>query len=163
MLVLLTAVLLAWGITGGAVLAQEGVTRDQGARQSMAARVAAILGRGEEEVESAFKQASRKMPDEKFENRMDRLVEKGQITEDEAAEAVDWYKSQHEDTGPGRRGFGMKGRGTNIPAPVSAGSGCAAPADSPTADTEGGSGRLIGRNQPLGSKGPAVALKFVQF
>lgn len=111
LLVLFTAVLLTLGITGGAVFAQEAGADEDGARQSMASRVAAILGLGEQEVEDAFKQAGREMQDERFENRMDRLVAKGQITEDEAVEAVDWYQSRPEDIGPGRKGFGMKGRG----------------------------------------------------
>lgn len=111
LLVLFTAVLLALGLTGGVILAQEAGTKDEGARQSMASRVASILGLGEQEVQDAFKQASREMRDERFESRMDRLVEKGQITENEAAEAVNWYQSRPEDIGPGHRGFGMKGIG----------------------------------------------------
>ena len=115
LLVLFTAMLLALGITGGAVLAQEGNTQDDGARQSMASRVAAILGLGEQEVEDAFKQARREMHDERFETRMDRLVEKGQITEDEASEAIDWYQSRPEDIGHGRPGSRFKGRGHQGP------------------------------------------------
>ena len=116
LLVFLTAALLALGITGGAIFAQEAGADDDGAhndstKKGMASRVAAILGLGEQEVEDAFKQAGREMRDERFENRMDRLVDKGQLTEDEAVEAVDWYQSRPEDIGPGRRGFGMKGRG----------------------------------------------------
>ena len=111
LLVLFTVALLALGITGGAVLAQEAGTQNEGSRKSMASRVAAILGLGQEEVDDAFKQAGREMQDEKFENRMDRLVEKGQITEAEAVEAVDWYQSRPEDIGPGHRGSRMKGSG----------------------------------------------------
>ena len=111
LLVFLTAALLALGITGGAIFAQEAGADDDSTKKGMASRVAAILGLGEQEVEDAFKQAGREMRDERFENRMVRLVDNGQITEDEAVEAVDWYQSRPEDIGPGRRGFGMKGRG----------------------------------------------------
>jgi hypothetical protein len=94
LLVFWTTALLALGITGGAIFAQEAGADDDGAhndstKKGMASRVAAILGLGEQEVEDAFKQAGREMRDERFENRMDRLVDKGQITEDEAVEAVD--------------------------------------------------------------------------
>ena len=116
LLVLFTVALLALGITGGAIFAQEGGAPDGSAqddsdKKSMASRVAGILGLGEEEVQDAFKQARREMRDEKFQTRMDRLVEKGQITEDEAVEAVDWFQSRPEDIGPGHRGFSMKGSG----------------------------------------------------
>lgn len=108
---LFAAVIMVAGITGGVIWAQEGDSPDDPARQSMASRVAEILGLGEDEVTDAFKQAAREMRDERFQNRMARLVEKGQITEDEAAESVDWYQSRPEDIGPGPRGPRLKGRG----------------------------------------------------
>lgn len=115
-LVLLFAVtVLALGLTGGVIWAQEGNTPDEGARHSMASRVAAILGLGEAEVEAAFQQAGREMQEDKFDMRMDRLVEKGQITEDEAVEAVDWYKARPENIGPGHRGSRFKRRGHQRP------------------------------------------------
>ena len=42
-------------------------------------------------------------------------MEKGQLTEDEAVEAVDWYQSRPENIGPGHRGFRFKGRGHRGP------------------------------------------------
>ncbi|PKB63532.1 MAG: hypothetical protein BZY80_07150 [SAR202 cluster bacterium Io17-Chloro-G2] len=124
-LVLFSAAVLAVGITGGAILAQENDTQDDAAhgdsaqddstRKSKASRVAEILGLGEEEVQDAFQQAGKEMRDERFQSRMDRLVEKGQITEGEAVEAVEWYQSRPENIGPGRRGFSMKGRGHRGP------------------------------------------------
>ena len=55
LLVFLTAALLALGITGGAIFAQEAGADDDGAhndstKKGMASRVAAILGLGEQEV-----------------------------------------------------------------------------------------------------------------
>lgn len=111
LLVLVTAAVLALGITGGAIWAQEADAQDDSARKSMASRVAEILGLGEEEVQDAFKQAGREIKDEKFQNRMDRLVENGKLTEDEAAEAVDWFQSRPENISHGRRGSRMKGSG----------------------------------------------------
>ena len=108
---LLAAAVLLLGVAGGAVLAQEGDSQDGAASETMASRVAKILGLGEDEVRLAFQQAAREIQDERFGNRMDRLVEKGQITEDEAGEAVEWYQSRPENIGHGPRGFRLKGRG----------------------------------------------------
>ena len=108
---LFTAGLLALAITGGAIWAQEGDTQDDGAGKSKAARVAEILGLGEEEVQDAFKQAGKEMRDDRFQARMDRLVANGQMTEDEAAEAVEWFQSRPEGIGLGHRGSRLKSGG----------------------------------------------------
>ncbi len=108
---LVTVAILALAISGGAILAQEGDTDGDGAKKGMAARVAEILGLGEEEVQDAFKEARRDMQDERFESRMDNLVEKGQITEDEATAAVDWYQSRPENIGHGGKRSGFKAGG----------------------------------------------------
>lgn len=108
---LFTAALLALGIAGGAVWAQEGGTEHEGAGQSMASRVAKILGLGEEKVQDAFKQAGREIQDERFQSRMDRLVENGQLTKDEAVEAVAWFQSRPDNIGHGPRGSRLKGHG----------------------------------------------------
>ena len=122
---LCAAVVLAAVIAGGVVWAQDGASQDGNTqeadsqqdtvRQSKASRVAKILGLGEAEVQDAFKQAHRDLRDERFQNRMDRLVEKGQITEDEAGQAVDWYQSRPENIGHGHRGSRVKGRGHHRP------------------------------------------------
>ena len=112
---LLAAAVVVLGVTGGAVLAQGGDAQDDAARQSMASRVANILGLDEAKVQAAFKQAGREIQDEKFQSRMDRLVEKEQITEDEAEKAVDWYQSRPENIGHGPRGSRLKGRGHQRP------------------------------------------------
>ena len=108
---LFTVGLLALAITGGAIWAQEGDTQDDGAGKSKAARVAEILGLGEEEVQDAFKQAGKEMRDDRFQARMDRLVANGQMTEDEAAEAVEWFQSRPEGIGPGHRSSRLKSGG----------------------------------------------------
>ena len=112
---LLAAAVLLLGVAGGAVLAQDVDARHGGAGKGMASRVAGILGLGEDVVQDAFQQAGREIQDERFESRMDRLVEKGQITEDEAKEAVDWYQSRPENIGHGFMGSGMKGMGRHGP------------------------------------------------
>ena len=112
---LLAAAVLLLGVAGGAVLAQDVDARHGGDGKGMASRVAGILGLGEDVVQDAFQQAGREIQDERFESRMDRLVEKGQITEDEAKEAVDWYQSRPENIGHGLRGSRLKGRGHQRP------------------------------------------------
>ena len=77
----------------------------------MASRVAEILDLGEVEVKAVFQQAFKETRDDRFQKRMDRLVEKGEITEEEAAEAVEWYQSRPESIGPGHSGSRMKGMG----------------------------------------------------
>ena len=108
------AVLVAL-ITGGAVWALEGNNQEGDARKSMASRVAEILGLDEEEVQEAFQQASREIQDEKFQDRMDRLVAKGKITENEAVDAVAWHQSRPENIGPGHRGSRLQGSGHHRP------------------------------------------------
>jgi len=102
------AVVLAAVITGGVVWAQEGDTEQNADHQGMASRVAEILNLDEVDVTAAFQQASKEMRDDRFQNRMDRLVENGKLTEEEAAEAVEWHESRPEGIGHGRRGFSMK-------------------------------------------------------
>ena len=118
---LCAAAVLAAVITGGAVWAQDEDTEPEQntGRQGMASRVAEILSLEKEEVEAAFQQASQEMRDDRFQSRTDRLVEKGELTEEEAAEAIEWYQSRPEGIGRGHRGYGRgsvsKGSGDHRP------------------------------------------------
>ena len=103
--------ILAALITGGAVWTQDEDTEQDAGHQNMASRVAEILDLGEEEAKAAFQQTSKEMRDDRVQKRMDRLVEKGEITEEEAVEAVEWYQSRPESIGPGHSGSRMKGMG----------------------------------------------------
>ncbi len=79
--------------------------------QSFASRVAAILGLDEAQVQDAFSQAAGEFQDERFQRKLDRLVEKGWLTQKEADEYKEWYLSRPEGALPGGslRGFGGRG------------------------------------------------------
>ncbi len=102
--------LLALGITVGGVLAQDGGDGD-GTAKSFAGRVAAILGLGEAEVKDAFTQAATEARQDRLMSKLDRLVEQGRITEDQAGEYLEWYQSKPSglDLGRGFRGGGAHG------------------------------------------------------
>lgn len=86
-------VLLGLGITIGGVLAQDGGDGD-GAVKSFAGRVAAILGLGEAEVKDALTQAATEARQDRLTRKLDRLVDQGRITQDQADEYREWLQSK---------------------------------------------------------------------
>ena len=111
-IVLLVAVgALALGLTAGVVLAQ-----GNGGRNTMrivpsttfSDRVAEILGLDGEVVEDAFAQAQRGQEDELYRGRLDRMVEGGRITQEEADERYSWFQSRP-DTVVAEYGHGKRG------------------------------------------------------
>ena len=104
---------LAALITGGAVFAQ-GTDTDVGtASQSFAGRVAAILGLEEAPVQAALQQVRQEIREEFIQKRLDHLVEKGRLTQEQADQLKKWYDSRPDGlagalVGPrhGRFGFG---------------------------------------------------------
>ena len=115
--------LLALALVGGAVLAQTSDDDDDSAGKSFAARVAEVLDLEEADVEAALEQARADMLDERLDAHIDRLVERGVLTEDQAEEYRTWLDDRpgglpqlgDRGHGPGRRGFvrghGKSGRG----------------------------------------------------
>ena len=107
---LLAAVgVLALGLTGGVVLAQAGgsdqergqmvamkMTGDTMPKGAFAARVAEILGLDEQVVQDAFDQAARDQINEAYRARLDRMVEAGRLTQEEADEQYNWFESRPE-------------------------------------------------------------------
>ncbi len=89
---------LAVGVGGGTALAQESGNGEDQSVRGLITRVADILGLDEQRVQDAFDQARQEMRDERFEEmvgqRLDALVESGQITEDQAEELRDWYAAR---------------------------------------------------------------------
>ena len=90
---LVLAVVMAIGLTGGIVWAQtdgNGGTptptpiADTTTGKSFVARVAEILELEESTVQDAFTQAKRQQIDEAYRGRLDKMVERGRLTEDEA-------------------------------------------------------------------------------
>ena len=70
-------------------------------------RVAEILGLEEAQVSDAMKQARQELRDEAMQSRLDSLVEKGLITQEQADEYRDWRQSRPEMlSGFGKSGFG---------------------------------------------------------
>ena len=115
--------LLALALVGGGVLAQTPDEDGNSAGNSFAARVAEILDLEEADVEAALKQARADMLDERLDAHIDRLVERGVLTDEQAEEYRSWLDDRPDDLpqlggrghGPGRHGFvrghGKSGRG----------------------------------------------------
>ena len=102
---------LALGITGGIVVAHGGGTGSDSPLESFASRVAAILGLEEAQVQDAFNQAARETQDEGLQRKLDRQVDQGRLTQEQADEYMEWYQSRPEALSPGSpfRGFGRHG------------------------------------------------------
>ena len=106
--------LLVIGITGGAVLAHGGGENGDSPVKSFASRVAGILGLNESQVQDAFDQARTEMQDEALQAKLDKMVESGRLTQEEADEYKEWYDSRPDTLTPGfggrkfhfGRGFG---------------------------------------------------------
>ena len=109
--VFLLAGVLVIGVTGGAVLAQGDGTSSDSPFKGFASRVASILGLTEAEVQEAFQQASTEMEDEALQRKLNRMVERGKLTQQEADEYLTWYKDRPQSLrqGPGFRRFGARG------------------------------------------------------
>lgn len=82
----LTTTAFAWGPSG-----EKG-----GGMQTFISKVAGILGLQEEQVADAFKQARQEMQDEALEQRLQKAVENGRITEEEADQIRGWWQDRPE-------------------------------------------------------------------
>lgn len=102
---------LALGITGGTVLAQEDGTSSGSPLKSFVSRVAAILGLDEATVQDAFKQAAKETQDEALQRKLDAMVAQGRMTQEQADQYMQWYQSRPEALFPGFPfgGFGKHG------------------------------------------------------
>ncbi len=92
---ILTAVVLV-GIIGGIALAQENGedNGDNSQPQTLLARVAAILGIDQQELEDAFTQAKSEMRDEALDSYLQNLVDQGKITQEEADQYKAWWQAK---------------------------------------------------------------------
>lgn len=102
--------LLALGVTAGATLAYGGGGGDSSA-ESFASRVAVILGLEESTVQDAFNQATDEAREDRVTSKLDRLVEEGSITQEQADEYLSWFQARPDGVlrGLHSRGFGMHG------------------------------------------------------
>jgi len=89
---LLAAVLLI-GSIGGVALAQT-ENGDDSQPKTLLARVAEILGIDQQKVEDAFAQAQSEMQTEALQNRLQNLVDQGEITQGEADQYLEWQQSR---------------------------------------------------------------------
>ena len=123
--------LLAVGITGASVLAHNSDGEQESPKDTVATKVAEILGVEEQAVKDALQQATQEVRSERVQHRLDHMVEAGRLTQAEADSYLDWYEArpdlpnlhrnghrlfqfggggQGEDGGPGNR-FGGRGFG----------------------------------------------------
>jgi hypothetical protein len=113
-------VLTVGAISIGTASAQEAETQQMSIKDTFVAKVADILGLGEDEVQSAFDQARSEIHDEMLEARLDRLVEAGTITEEDKADILAWLADKPEVLddlgmmGKGGHGFGIGGPAIGI-------------------------------------------------
>lgn len=116
--VLAAVVLLTVG-SAATVMAQEETTpapeTNTTSTNGLFARVADKLGITEEELNNAFEEARQELREEAFIRWLDKAVEEGRITEDEAEEIEEWWGQRPEalDEGLLKRAmgaFGIRGR-----------------------------------------------------
>lgn len=97
--VILISLLVAVALTaviGGVALADDSTTTSSNTTQSktLLARVAEILGIDQQKVEDAFNQAKDEMQLEAVKNRLQALVEKGTITQEQADRYLEWWQAK---------------------------------------------------------------------
>jgi hypothetical protein len=90
--IIVLALILTVG--GGVVYAQTSSAADNGTGDSFAARVAAILGIDQAQVEDAFDQARKEMREEALDSRLQKMVEEGTITQEQADQYKEWAESR---------------------------------------------------------------------
>ena len=105
------------GVAAGLSWTQVAHAQEDTTAKSFAARLAIILGLEEDVVQDAFKEARKDIQGERFQTRMDRLVESERITQDEADAAIEWFNGRPEGINTSRRGsksgfYGQRGPGS---------------------------------------------------
>ena len=95
---ILVAVVLVAGValTGNAVFAQDGPD-GQGRKGALVTRVAEILGIDQQTIEDAFKQAQSELRQERMENWLQKLIDEGEITQEQADDFTAWLEDKPAD------------------------------------------------------------------
>ena len=105
--------LLSLAVAGGAVLAQVNGTEGDSISDTLASRVAVILELDEARVQEALDQAAKELrrerQDQASQQRLNRLVEQGRLTQQQADEQQAWYESRPEGRTPRLRFAGRQG------------------------------------------------------
>lgn len=91
----LLLVVVALAVTGGTVLAQDQPSDETTPpKATFISRLAQNLGLDEATVRDAVQQTVREMEDERVKHRLDRLVEAGRLTQEEADEIYAWFQAR---------------------------------------------------------------------
>ena len=108
--VVVAILLLAVGTTATVMAQEEPAPPPEAGARGLLARVAEILDIPEEELSNAFNQAQQEMRQEAFIRCLNRAVEKGRITQEEANEIREWQEQRPEVLDPGlfRHSFGFR-------------------------------------------------------
>jgi hypothetical protein len=77
--------------------------------QTLISKVANILGLPEQQVADAFKQARQEMQDEALQNWLQKLVDEGKITQEEADQYLEWWQARPDITFGLGEGFQLGG------------------------------------------------------
>ena len=106
---LVIAIVAVAAIGFSVALAQENERGDSNASR-LAAKVAEILGLDTAVVDDAIKQARRELRDEAGQKKLNALVEKGRLTQEQADEYLNWIQSKPEGIPAiGKQSFGKMG------------------------------------------------------
>ena len=104
---------LTLAVAGGAVMAHVNGTEGDSISNTLASRVAVILGLDEAQVQEALDQAAKELrrerQDQASQQRLNRLVEKGRLTQQQADEQQEWFESRPEGRTPRLRFAGRQG------------------------------------------------------
>jgi hypothetical protein len=146
LVIVLIAIAATVGITTGVVFAQDegGATQPEAQHEALLDRVCEIykdntgVAIDAQALQDAFTQAQDEMMAEAMQNRLDALVEKGVITQDQADQYKAWWESRPDTVlpghpffggGPGGIGFGghcgPRLRGLGFPGGLGSGDGAA--------------------------------------
>ena len=87
------AAVVMLGVAGGAIMAQQS-DGEESRMSAFASKVASILGLEADDVEDAMEQAREELADEALADKLDELVEKGTITQEQADEYESWIESR---------------------------------------------------------------------
>ncbi len=115
LLIPLATGILAAGLTGASVLAHDEDGENRSPKETVAAKVAGILGIDDEQsVQDALQQATREVRLDRLQHRLDHMVDAEVLTLEQADSYLEWHEARPE--GPnlhrnGHRLFGFGGGG----------------------------------------------------
>lgn len=99
--VLAATLVIITGVVGGLAYAQSGASATTTANttatdpaKTLYAKVAAIMGIDQQQLEEAFTQAQQEMRDEELTSRLNNMVEQGTITQDQADQYLQWWQAR---------------------------------------------------------------------